>query len=102
MQTEVLPPCVKRWSADEYPYPSSPSPKRAEPVRPEHQRGRIVAEDVRGHVVGSAAVQSSDTGRRYSALVPGDLRPGDCVAFDVIQDPTSQLQIARLVRPLSE
>ena len=101
MQTEVLPPCVKRWSADEYPYPSSPSPKRAEPVRPEHQRGRLVAEDVRGHVVGSAAVQDQH-GRRYSALVPGDLRPGDPCVYGVIQDPTSQLQIARLVRPLSE
>jgi hypothetical protein len=90
-----------RWSLHRLPR-VHPSPTYPRPAVPEHLRGRIVAEDVHGHVVGSAAVQCDQQGRRYSALVPADLRPGDGVVFTVVADPASQLQIARLVRPLSE
>jgi hypothetical protein len=97
MQTEVLPPCVKRWSADEYPYPSSPSPKRAEPVRPGNLRATVV-DGLRGHVTGPSTVRS-DSGREYRALVPRALRPGDRVAFAIAVDSESgsRLTLARNV-----
>jgi hypothetical protein len=106
MQTETLPPCVKRWSADSYPYPTNPSPKVATPTTPAHRRA-VVIESLTGHIVhssGRTVTVQDQRGRRYHGVADDALTLNTPVRFDIAADAEmgSRLTVAVNIVALAE